>query len=494
MLSLYCCFNMEINMPELQSLFRARETLDSRNFNVWYHNDDVKALIWSFFEKKPMSDVNTMLDPFVFFDGIGDNGVSFDSLMDLCRKKLEASDKSYFPFIFKPEIGGAHYMAAILRKDAEGIRLFLFNPLGYSDKKLVQKRLLLSSTESSGGMSLVMSPHPVQNIVNEDGPLVSCGPLCVEFLKHAIQNPQWVADLDDAFSLPEHLMQLVGMEQSLYQQKIMELRQIHDAEIGTILDENIEVIDDFFASATEYFIEAIQSLPITNDADEGMSLDDYDSYSSVDDEFYYSTFENEDVPENPVESDQNKSNNVHDTFVTPFAYDLNKINQARLNFDGFLSRLKIKTDQLIDKANKNSPNYNLSYESVAHAAKKLNDKLETARDAFFKAPDAPSFALFKDAVDNATSEASKEFSRHRGVWHNLDPILKGVLGVLATLSVIPALIVFSTSRHGYINTFFSSPKTDAENELQRFNKGLDGVKGEFEHPNDDNSPNSPKNH
>ncbi|WP_298622716.1 hypothetical protein [uncultured Legionella sp.] len=465
-------------MPILQDLFRDRETLDSRNFDVWYHNDDVKALIYSFFKRLPVSDASSMLEPFVFFDGIGDNGVSFDNLMDMCRKRLEDSDKSYFPFIFKPELGGAHYMAAILRKDGDKTSLFLFNPLGYTDKGLVQKRLLLASTESSGGMSLVMSPHLVQNVENEGGALVSCGPLCVEFLKYAIENPQWVQDLDEKFSLPTHLMQLVGMDKSLYQQNIIKLRALHDAEIGTLLADD-EVIDEFYSSTTEHFIEAIQKSFGAIDPDEYMDQEDSDFYPTIDDELGYFP---EDIEDEPVVIEQKTLPERTESQTPEHVHNQDKMKQAKVNFEQYLFQLKIKTSELIQKGDKISTTYNPDYETVGYAAKTLNNALDAAKEAFFKAPNAQSFAIFKQEVDQAIDDASTEFSHHRGAWHSLHPVLKGILGVLATLSIIPALIV-ATSRHGYVDTFFNTPPTDAEKQLQHFKKQLDGDDGSFEELN-----------
>lgn len=119
---------------------------------------------------------------------------------------------------------------------------------------------------------------------------------------------------------------------------------------------------------------------------------------------------------------------------------------------------------------------NPKYDSVFDAAQRLNHRLSAGK-YFFSSPTPEIFKYFTQQTKCAISEAEKSFSEHRGVWHKLHPILRGILGVLATLSLIPALIVAVGTKQGYVNTFFATPKTET---MQQF----ESVKKKYEEQED----------
>lgn len=467
-------------MTIAQVLFQNRDSTDCTKFHSWYHNEDVQRLIWNDFIHIPPDDRATMMDPFVFFDGIGDTwNLTFDRLMTLCREKLESStdsQHSYFPFIFKPETGGAHYMAGIVRKDKDQTRFFLFNPLGY-EKTYAQKRLGLSSSDSTGGMKLILSPHAVQQKEKEDGPLVSCGPLCVEFLKYAMHHPDWVASLDERFVLPAHLQELVNMEKAEYQEKMIAFRHMHKEELGQISDEQLDDAPDFFAPVTEHFIEAIhtgrqlienETFSVRDSFSEmGSSFDEEVDYEYLDFDALSSFSE----MDSSFEEEEDKDLPFDASPLINKALDQPAIKQAQERYNDYVTQFKRKTQQLIDKGTKEHIHYNPAYTRVGDIAKTFNTRLDKAGEIFFRNPSAESLKGFKQNVENAIRDASEEFKKHRGVWHTLHPLIKGILGVLATLTVIPALIVATTAQ-GYTHTFFKTPPTDTEKQMQRFEEQL----------------------
>lgn len=90
----------------------------------------------------------------------------------------------------------------------------------------------------------------------------------------------------------------------------------------------------------------------------------------------------------------------------------------------------------------------------------LVSDLKTFGDNFFDKPvTAKSFNDFKKAVTSVLAKAEQECKNHRG-WHKLHPIIKGFVGLLATISGFPALYVYAKSGwQGYVNTFFKTPDT-----------------------------------
>ncbi|KTD20593.1 Uncharacterised protein [Legionella lansingensis] len=244
-------------MPtKAQQQFRNRDGQDSRKFAVWYHVIDAERMVWSIYRSLPEEKKKEFLEPYVFIDGLT---APFDDVMAWCKALLLKSGKRYFPFILKPEKGGAHYMVGILRRERDSqVSLFLFNPVGYPDKEAkeqAQKRLQLPSPIWVGGMRLILSPHQIQSENKDGGTLVSCGPLGIEFIGYALNNPDKLADLDEDFALPGTLLAYRDYSDSEYHDHLDALRLKHDNLLGTISDEDLPVIEKFYAATNSYIID-----------------------------------------------------------------------------------------------------------------------------------------------------------------------------------------------------------------------------------------------
>jgi hypothetical protein len=430
-------------MTKAQIIFENREdepgnAIDSRDFCTWYHHDDVQRLVWSGIPSE--GDSSGLLAPYVFFNGL--DNFSFDALMGFCRKRLESSDKTYFPFIITPELGGAHYFAGIVRKDDERTSLFLFNPVG-SEKEHNKLRLKLLSPDEAGGMRLTLSKHPVQSIAKDGGTLVSCGPICVEFVRYAMQNPEWVARLDDDFRLPHKMQQLADQSSESYRAEIEKIRQSHHDLLGNIHDTQLDSAAIFFAPVTNQILE---------------NMNDY-LLQEVDDDDYYEN-DDQDVLDQPVSVPKS----------TPKAPE--DFTRCEQQFTALLKELQKKTSELIVKGTPDTPGYNPNYRTAAQAARTLARDLSKAQEDFFISPSVEAFPIFKDQCMRAITQAHQPLAAHRGTWHQLHPLIKGFLGVLATLTMIPALIIAAKSQHGYVHTFFNTPPTDSSKSLEEFKKGL----------------------
>ena len=66
----------------------------------------------------------------------------------------------------------------------------------------------------------------------------------------------------------------------------------------------------------------------------------------------------------------------------------------------------------------------------------------------------------------AITNAKSEFQKHPSIWFKINPIIRGILGVLSAITVIPALII--GSKYGvsvFSSTFFKTPKHDPNDTL-----------------------------
>ncbi|MCL9685643.1 hypothetical protein [Legionella maioricensis] len=151
---------------------------------------------------------------------------------------------------------------------------------------------------------------------------------------------------------------------------------------------------------------------------------------------------------------------LYDYVHTNLVAQLNSTGQCKLalrecenRFNGLLGDLDQITNRLRAKAKTNPADYNAVFE----AAEFLASQLRTKSTGFFAFPTPGSFVLFKGECRGLMQDAEDEFKKHRGnplidgIWI----VIKGILGVLAALTVIPALIVEKKSKHGFIKTFFS---------------------------------------
>ena len=134
----------------------------------------------------------------------------------------------------------------------------------------------------------------------------------------------------------------------------------------------------------------------------------------------------------------------------------------QINFEQLLGQLRNTRDSLTQQALTNS-----SYETVSSRVSELYNTLENEMGIFFANPSMRKFQQCHDLCTGVIERAAEEAAQHRG-WHAIDPIIRGILGVLAALTVLPALIVQATSKHGYLQTFFAKPVTTTSEQITAF--------------------------
>lgn len=139
-------------------------------------------------------------------------------------------------------------------------------------------------------------------------------------------------------------------------------------------------------------------------------------------------------------------------------------------FINLLTQL-IEINGELQKKQDNNPD---KYKVVYDQSEVLRNAITNAGLIFFiNPPTAEGFKDFYETCDNAIKVAEAEFKKHRDVWNQIHPVIRGLLGVLAALTVIPGLVVAITSKQGYIPTFFSTPETNSQQKLSAFKKDFD---------------------
>lgn len=149
------------------------------------------------------------------------------------------------------------------------------------------------------------------------------------------------------------------------------------------------------------------------------------------------------------------------------------LNQYEVQFNALLATLKKKIDSVIEKGTEGSPFYNPEYKTAGIQVAGLYEQLEQAGQQFFTDQTIDNLKSFKQVCHNAVDKAQNEYANnHRGLWGQLNDIFKTILGIVALITIVPAIIVASKSTHGYRGTFFENPPTDLSIKLNEFTVGL----------------------
>jgi hypothetical protein len=106
-------------------------------------------------------------------------------------------------------------------------------------------------------------------------------------------------------------------------------------------------------------------------------------------------------------------------------------------------------------------------QALKAAAKQLCHELNRAKQNFFENPTNESLVIFQGTCRDQINTAQKVFEAHLSTWEKFHPILKGILGILALILIIPALII--EARSSYTQTFFGKPTSK---KLERLGKDM----------------------
>lgn len=241
---------------------------DGRDFLTWYHPEDLNRLMQYRYSQAKPKERAVIHQPVMVFNS---DDITFSDKMYVLDQALRKSKKQALPFIIAPELGGAHFIAGIIRKSSTGVNeLFIFNPTGYT-KQSAMARLSLDDLEDVGCMQMHVSELAVQTQekdkllgAEKDNPLVSCGPISMMFIDYILSHPEYIDSLDESVVLPEPLQQLASKDIAEYQSEVKQLRQSHYAELANIADDELEAIDLPFYKMTQKIID---TLAVLNGAD-----------------------------------------------------------------------------------------------------------------------------------------------------------------------------------------------------------------------------------
>ncbi len=230
------------------------------DFHVWYHDDDVSRMLWTLYQKNKNKIEKVALKPFAFMGMVQSEGwYSFANFMGLAKEALLAEEKRYFPFIIKPDPLNAHFCAGLIVQNTgdEKATLFLFNPFGIDKQNIeaYKKKLTIKDENDFMGMKVVFSSHVIQDVKKERESLSSCGPLCIEFIRCALESPEWINSLDHSFQLPETLMAYTIDDPDAYKNRILGVRKEHDKLLAEIDESTLEDVDNFHAPNNEYYMD-----------------------------------------------------------------------------------------------------------------------------------------------------------------------------------------------------------------------------------------------
>lgn len=146
-------------------------------------------------------------------------------------------------------------------------------------------------------------------------------------------------------------------------------------------------------------------------------------------------------------------------------------------FSALLTQLTDITDGLKMKQTSKPQQY---FDVYLESVDLLEILSKTGKQFFTPSPTPEAFINFKETCDSAIKKAEIEFKKHRDVWNQIHPVIRGILGVLAALTVIPGLVVAVASKQGYMGTFFSTPETNSQQKLSAFQKGFDKMEDTIE--------------
>ncbi|HAU1152426.1 TPA: ankyrin repeat domain-containing protein [Legionella pneumophila] len=138
-------------------------------------------------------------------------------------------------------------------------------------------------------------------------------------------------------------------------------------------------------------------------------------------------------------------------------------------------------DELQRKAELLNKKYGSLHEATNVMQALINDLSTVGNDFFMDDITPQSFQKFERKCKQVLEEASPVLSTHRG-WHGYPDFVRRFIGVIASIAVIPALVVHFSSAKGYVGVFFSGKeniKTDSSEKMGEFANNLETLKTEI---------------
>lgn len=140
-----------------------------------------------------------------------------------------------------------------------------------------------------------------------------------------------------------------------------------------------------------------------------------------------------------------------------------KISHFENQFMVLLDELTEINKKYGEKAIKDTASYDPSYVDVKKAGDRLFTALKNGSLFFFKKPTYDTLHHFKRICKREIALAEHEYKKHRGLWHQINPIVNGIQNIIAGLSAVPALIDATTSKMGKLKPSYRGQKSALKN-------------------------------
>lgn len=132
---------------------------------------------------------------------------------------------------------------------------------------------------------------------------------------------------------------------------------------------------------------------------------------------------------------------------------LENIEQCKEKFDRLMHNLK----QLHATLHKNYIDDPAQYQTLFATSLKLNHVLLNAGNVFFQNPTPNSLRKFQEVCLTELVSASEDFRQNASFWSKVNPIFKGLLGIVVSLATLPGLMFSEKLSRTISGTFFARP-------------------------------------
>lgn len=161
--------------------------------------------------------------------------------------------------------------------------------------------------------------------------------------------------------------------------------------------------------------------------------------------------------------------------------ELSEIDLQHVKQQQMQERLYSRYEQLIQELHEKRDTFPYSNQkgSPYVALSTLSNELKVAGEKFFKThASSDTVQQFDSACTEALNTADQVLSIHRG-WHGFPLWMRAIVGIIATVTLIPAITVHATTSKGYVGTFFKSYETDSVMRTKQFASEFETMKTEL---------------
>jgi hypothetical protein len=136
-----------------------------------------------------------------------------------------------------------------------------------------------------------------------------------------------------------------------------------------------------------------------------------------------------------------------------------------------LDRLQNSVAELVKKSDPDQDEFNVYYQPLSEVAKDLQMRIAEAEMVLSRdtCPSYGQMQALRYDCERSINKALPLFALHNNnAWFQIAPIWRALLGFLATITIVPALLVACFAPYGYQGSFFTTPPVLSESALEEF--------------------------